>query len=175
LHECFYPIPQKNWDTTTAFINDQDKTLFKNGDKEFFYRRGTSYNEMRKGYSNVLAIKAALYAFSDNILLQNGGDPLVYGEVPSMPLYDQENSLWDKEHLSSFTFNAAQNLQYESNLPPLVLGTRCSQTTNRTIDYRQCDFDDNYDAFIQSVNTNMKIDEGLIIRPRYVFFLSLSL
>jgi hypothetical protein len=169
LHECLYSIPQKNWDATTAFINNQDKDLFKNGDKEFFYRRATSYNEMRKGYSNSLAVKAALYALSDSILQQNGGDPLVYGEVPSMPLYDQENSLWDKEHLSSFTFNAAQNLQYESNLPPLVLGTRCSQTTNRTIDYRQCDFDDNYDAFIQSVNTNMKIDEGLIIRPRYVF------
>lgn len=45
-------------------------------------------------------------------------------------------------------------------------GSKCSGVTEAQISYEECGFDDNYDALINSVKSNMHVPEGLVIRPR---------
>ena len=59
------------------------------------------------------------------------------------------------------------NLRYESTLPVTTeSGDKCSGVTEAKISYEECGFDDNYDAFIRSVENNMLTPEGLVVRPR---------
>lgn len=95
----------------------------------------------------------------------NEGTNLVYTSVPSMPMYDRERAVWNPA--TPFKdFNPSTNDQYEASLPPKVDGSKCSSVTEAKVGYNECGFEDNYDALIDSVNTNMKVPEGIIVPPR---------
>lgn len=58
------------------------------------------------------------------------------------------------------------NLRYEDTLPVTRdTGSKCSGVTEAQVNYEECGFDDNYDSLIRSVETNMYVPEGLVIRP----------
>lgn len=170
LHECMYKTNPFGW-AEARFIPDALVNLVKNtGDRSFFdkwvlLQSGAGVNTYRRGLSDELAIEAAIYALTNEAMEANGGTNLVYTSVPSMPMYDRERAVWNPQNPFE-NFNPGGNLVYESNLPPKVDGSRCSSVTEERVGYDQCGFDDNYDALIDSVNTNMRVPEGLIIPPR---------
>ena len=169
LHDCMFTITgnlkRTTW-TDATYINPFDIETIVNGDKSVFHTTESSttgqVNRMRKGLSNALTERAIFLALYNEVIKHNKGTNMVHKELHPIPAYETDKALWNVFP----RYNAGINRQFEDTLPPLVSGSRCQSATNSSfVRYDECNFDDNYDAFIQSVNTNMKIPEGLVVPP----------
>lgn len=124
---------------------------------EYTQRRG-------EGMAYTEAVDLGVYLLANEMLANNGGKPYLSMPVQSLPLFDHEAAAWNK--LNPFAqYDAGVNLQYDDILPPLMGGTgmRCTGTYSNVLDYSQCDFDDNYQKFVQSVYNNLLENENLVL------------
>ena len=163
-HECMYRSniginSNTKWQDSRFIRNTYMTTI---NDLSYMDVSGAG-DGLRQGMSSAKAVEAAIVALSNEILEELGGDPLIYESVQPMRLHDAEKLLWNGRFER---YAAGQNAIYETTLPVLVGTRRCDTIgTSAPQGYEACSFADNYDAFIKSVNTNMVVQEGLVVRP----------
>lgn len=172
VHNCMHqmdPSKQARWDQAT-YIPQSIKNIVRNGDKSYFDRWDSllRINVMRTGLQDITSLKVSTYALANTLMESSTfqGSDLYYETVSEMGLYTHEKEKWNSDN--PFTdYNAAKNIQYEEDLPKLKQsGTRCSTVTPNSVDYKKCDFDDNYRTVISSVESLMTKQEGLVLKPK---------
>lgn len=175
LHDCLYMVSGSRKDKWSSFrssgrISTMDIDTAVYGDVSLFYTLNQGFNVQdeqvfRSGLSVQAAIRSVIIAVINEILMKDEqSEGKLYAGVPSMPLHDTEKLLWNENNMFP-GFNTGGSSQYEDTLPVLdEQGVRCSDVAVSTPGWDTCTFDDNYDAFINSVKYNMQIPEGLIIK-----------
>jgi hypothetical protein len=150
------------------YINPTYIAQWMQGDLSYLLKHRVEYSKVirtyRTGLDSGWTIDAAISILANAINQRLKGDPYIYESVPSMPLYEMDKSLW--KNGSFDTYDATVNRNYEAAQNPTINDKKCDGLTDANIDPKECNFDDNYDAYIASVNTNMRVQEGIVVKPR---------
>lgn len=174
LHECMYYLNtgiNSAWPSYTPgikYINPSYIAQWMKGDLSYLLKHNVgyagTYRTYRTGLDSDSAIDVAITVLANAINERLKGDPYIYESIPSMPLYEMDKSLWKNGSFEKY--DATVNRNHEDGLPFTINDKKCEGLTDAQIDPKDCNFDDNYDAYIASINQNMRIQEGIVVKPR---------
>jgi hypothetical protein len=173
-HDCYYATVKNalklaRWQERTH-IHPNVKRNVEQGDIRIFQGLENANVNSRmfgKFMSDRVALEAMVSLLADFLIEKNGGSAYTYSDPKPLPFYENDRLNWNA--LKPFeTYDARGNQAYDNSLPEVDPGTslRCVNSTHKfTLDYKQCDFDDNYRTLQTIVQNEMRVKEGLVIPP----------
>lgn len=173
-HDCYYgivssPAKLELWKMRKYIPESLWRTL-QTGDVKIFQELDNGNVNARK-YRMFLQDSTALSAMAtllaDHVLEANGNTPYAYSSLQPLAFYESDKSNWNADNKFK-GYDGRGNIVYDESLPEVVPGgsLRCANSTHKfTLDYKQCDFDDNYRALQEIVDSEMRVNEGLVVPP----------